>query len=134
MNDLPFVTQVVGGPSIATVDKYEVGDLNGKHGNLNPLQDLKTDYVDWNLPLFGNTSIVGRSVVVHKVEQGKRWSCSPIVWGYSPDEADHRSAIASFHHPDGFVQGYIRFVSISASRTHSTVLLPWNMHRLIYRC
>lgn len=40
-----------------------------------------------------------------------RYACSDIVRGYSPSEASEYRAIASFHHPEGYVWGYVRFVS-----------------------
>jgi len=39
-----------------------------------------------------------------------RWACSTIERGYSSVDAYELSAIASFHHPQGFVYGYIRMV------------------------
>jgi len=39
-----------------------------------------------------------------------RWACSTIERGYSPADASELRAIASFHHPQGFVYGYIRLV------------------------
>jgi len=41
-----------------------------------------------------------------------RWACSTIERGYSPTEASELRAIASFHHPQGFVYGYIKMVNI----------------------
>jgi Cu/Zn superoxide dismutase len=101
-----------------STDLYEVGDLSSKQGNLNTLQDIQATYNDTNLPLFGNNSIMGRSIVVHKAAKGDRWSCGSVEWGYSLKEARQRSAIASFHHPKGFAYGYIRFVSFSLSCAH----------------
>ena len=45
----------------------------------------------------------------HKAE---RWACASIGWGFDPDEAREVRAIASFHHPDGFAWGYIRFSQV----------------------
>ena len=97
---------------------------------------------DSNLPLFGAQSVVGRSVVVHKKykvklsaliitiadivifgylvtlifnvlsHQAERWACASIGWGFDPDEAREVRAIASFHHPNGFAWGYIRFSQV----------------------
>lgn len=55
---------------IGTNDEYQVGDLSGKHGFL--VQGSRGDsheamYVDFNLPLFGTNSVVGRSLVIHQV-------------------------------------------------------------------
>ena len=96
-------------PSKGTPDQYEVGDLSGKYGLLRDMEDMRGVYNDTNLPLYGQNSIVGRSIVVHKKEKGARWACASIGWGFSPSEAKEVRAIASFHHPDGYVWGYIRF-------------------------
>ena len=53
-------------PATGTHDMYEVGDLSGKYGTLLGAESRKGFYNDTNLPLFGLTSIMGRSVVVHK--------------------------------------------------------------------
>ncbi|XP_043911648.1 uncharacterized protein LOC122788835 [Protopterus annectens] len=47
-------------------DKYEVGDLSGRHGSLQDKDTFVDVFNDWNLPLFGKNSIAGRSVVIHK--------------------------------------------------------------------
>ena len=44
--------------------------------------------------------------------QAERWACASIGWGFDPDEAREVRAIASFHHPDGFAWGYIRFSQV----------------------
>lgn len=63
-----------------TNDQYEVGDLSGKHGALNEAQDLQTyfhSFLDFNLPLFGINSVVGRSIAIHKANHDK-WICANI--------------------------------------------------------
>lgn len=95
-------------PTEGTHDQYEVGDLSGKYGTLEGEFGRKAFYNDTNLPLFGHTSVMGRSVVIHKKEGDFRWFCGNIIWGYAPSEATQVSAIASFHHPLGFAWGYIR--------------------------
>lgn len=66
----------------APQDKYETGDLAGKHGPLQLVVDdgdhYKGSFVDNFLPMFGENGIVGRSVVIHK-NDGKRWVCASIV-------------------------------------------------------
>ncbi|CAG0919694.1 unnamed protein product [Notodromas monacha] len=104
----PFKVSGVKLEGETTIDEREVGDLSGKHGGLNGLSTLRTSFNDSSLSLFGSTSLLGRSVVVYQPNE-KMWSCASIVFGYDPSEAEHRSAIASFHHPGGFVRGYIRF-------------------------
>jgi len=102
-----------------TPDQFEVGDLSGKYGNLDGLNSVKRVYNDTSLPMFGLHSIIGRSIVLHK-DRGKRWACSTIGWGWDPDEAKQVTAIASFHHPNGFAWGYIRFAQVVYSDGSST--------------
>uniref|UniRef100_A0A4W4F972 Superoxide dismutase copper/zinc binding domain-containing protein n=1 Tax=Electrophorus electricus TaxID=8005 RepID=A0A4W4F972_ELEEL len=52
-------------PSNSTHDFYEVGDLSARHWLLGNMSDFQGSVTDWNLPLFGRNSIVGRSVVLH---------------------------------------------------------------------
>uniref|UniRef100_A0A3B3TB89 Superoxide dismutase copper/zinc binding domain-containing protein n=1 Tax=Paramormyrops kingsleyae TaxID=1676925 RepID=A0A3B3TB89_9TELE len=61
----------------ATHDMYEVGDLSGRHGSLDNISDVEQFFSDWNLPLFGTNSIVGRSVVIHQ-SNGARLLCGTI--------------------------------------------------------
>lgn len=95
-----------------TPDQYEVGDLSGKYGVLDRKKSIREVYNDTNLPLFGTNSIIGRSIVIHKMGRGDRWACSTIGWGWDPDEASQVTAIASFHHPNGYAWGYIRFSQV----------------------
>ena len=61
-----------------TVDKYEVGDLSGKYGTIGANDALSlVRKLDYNLPLFGENSIVFRSMVIH-YNNGSRWVCSNI--------------------------------------------------------
>lgn len=62
---------------IATVDKYEVGDLSGKYGTIGAKDTLSLVRKDYNLPLFGANSIVFRSMVIH-YNNGSRWVCSNV--------------------------------------------------------
>ena len=103
-------TSLVG--KVGTEDQYEVGDLSGRYGVLDGRQSIREVYNDTNLPLFGANSIIGRSIVIHKMGKGDRWACSSIGWGWDPDEADQVTAIASFHHPNGYAWGYIRFSQV----------------------
>ena len=56
-----------------TDDKYEIGDLAGKYGNLDDKKWLREFHNDTNLPLFGHNSILGRSVLIHKKDKGERY-------------------------------------------------------------
>lgn len=79
-----------------TNDQFEVGDLSGKHGPLSSIQDIQTyfnSYIDFNLPLFGTYSVVGRSIAIHK-ENGEKWICANI--GYPGKTI---IAKATFHYP-----------------------------------
>jgi hypothetical protein len=88
------------------------------------MQHIRSVYNDSNLPMFGINSIVGRSIVVHKKSKGERWACASLGWGFDPDEAKEIRAIASFHHPNGFAWGYIRFRQVQyndGSRTDTSM-------------
>ncbi|KAK9501516.1 hypothetical protein O3M35_012226 [Rhynocoris fuscipes] len=97
----------------ATPDQLPVGDLSGKFGQLNGYSSVqKIGYNDSNLMIFGQTSILGRSLVFHSNANGRRWACSTIERGYAPSEARELRAIASFHHPNGFAHGYMRMTQL----------------------
>uniref|UniRef100_H3AAW4 Superoxide dismutase copper/zinc binding domain-containing protein n=1 Tax=Latimeria chalumnae TaxID=7897 RepID=H3AAW4_LATCH len=83
-----------------THDQYEVGDLSGKHGSLKNLVNYKSTFIDWNLPCFGNNSIVDRSVVIHKTD-GSRLLCGNLRY-----QGDEVTAIAVFK---DYVVGRIMF-------------------------
>ncbi len=98
--------------------------MSGKFGVLDDMSTIRSIYNDSNLPLFGLNSIVGRSVVLHKKLKGERWACASLGWGFDPKEASQVSAIASFHHPNGFAWGYIRFRQViyhDGSQTDTTM-------------
>lgn len=61
----------------STHDMYEVGDLSAKHMSLAGLNAFEMVFTDFNLPLFGRNSIVGRSVVIHLTD-GARYVCASI--------------------------------------------------------
>uniref|UniRef100_A0A3Q3XRX0 Superoxide dismutase copper/zinc binding domain-containing protein n=1 Tax=Mola mola TaxID=94237 RepID=A0A3Q3XRX0_MOLML len=60
----PFAWNISNSPApgTGTVDQYELGDISGKFGMLNGLNQLKTEYMDPNIPLTGPYSVVGRSI------------------------------------------------------------------------
>ena len=76
------------------------------------MQEIREIYNDTSLPLSGYNAILGRSIVIHKKHKAERWACASIGWGFDPDEAREVKAIASFHHPNGFAWGYIRFSQV----------------------
>lgn len=96
-------------PGASTSDQYEVGDLSGKFGPLDYKAVHKSDFVDTSLPLHGVNSIIGRSVVVHKMERNARWVCGTIWPEVSKDEGKEVVAIASFDNPRHSVSGFVRF-------------------------
>uniref|UniRef100_UPI00398F3DEE uncharacterized protein cusr n=1 Tax=Pristiophorus japonicus TaxID=55135 RepID=UPI00398F3DEE len=118
-----------------THDQYEIGDLSGRHGFLKGLDKFESTFQDWNLPLFGQNSIVGRSVVVHH-PNSTRWLCATI--GY-PGEVI--TAVAIFKSP---VAGRIIFrqlknnpysdlsifmdLSYASSSVATTVDHLWHVH------
>ncbi|XP_040891131.1 uncharacterized protein cusr [Toxotes jaculatrix] len=63
----------------STHDRYEIGDLSGKHMSLAGKNEVDTVFTDFNLPLFGQNSIVGRSVVIHQTD-GARYVCASISY------------------------------------------------------
>ncbi|XP_059165734.1 uncharacterized protein LOC131948207 [Physella acuta] len=66
-------------PGSTTNDMYEVGDLSAKYGTLEGLNELNSSYKDWNLPLYGTNSIIGRSLVIHRNDSSaSRWVCANI--------------------------------------------------------
>ncbi|GIY38582.1 putative RNA-directed DNA polymerase from transposon X-element [Caerostris darwini] len=83
-------------PGEGSGDQYPVGDLSGKFGLLDasPLMNLHLGiHVDFNLPLFGTNSIIGRSIVITNTE-GEPWICANI--GYP---GPTRMAVANFVFP-----------------------------------
>ncbi|XP_062566582.1 uncharacterized protein LOC134228900 isoform X1 [Saccostrea cucullata] len=65
-------------PGTGTPDQYEIGDISGKFGVLNGKSDLVDTFTDYNLPLYGMHSVIGRSIVIHKQSGGARWVCANI--------------------------------------------------------
>ncbi|XP_051241310.1 uncharacterized protein cusr [Dicentrarchus labrax] len=63
----------------STHDRYEIGDLSAKHPSLAEKNEMDMVFRDFNLPLFGQNSIVGRSVVIHKTD-GSRYACASISY------------------------------------------------------
>lgn len=63
----------------STHDRYEIGDLSAKHMSLAGKNNSDMVFTDFNLPLFGQNSIVGRSVVIHQTD-GTRYVCASISY------------------------------------------------------
>ncbi|KAI3352959.1 hypothetical protein L3Q82_019532 [Scortum barcoo] len=87
----------------STHDMYEIGDLSSKHISLAEKNEVDMVFTDFNLPLFGQNSIVGRSVVIHKTD-GTRHVCASISY---PGEVI--AARATFQ---GLVVGEIWFTQL----------------------
>ncbi|XP_071440833.1 uncharacterized protein Rsod [Hetaerina americana] len=104
----PFLAEKNHGPK----ESWAIGDLSGKHGSLQELERAEMVYNDTQLPLYGELSVIGRSVIIHRGKMSRRWACSTIERGYAPSEARELRAIASFHHPHGFAYGYIRMTQL----------------------
>ncbi|BFY97587.1 hypothetical protein BsWGS_00626 [Bradybaena similaris] len=107
-------------PATSTDDMYEVGDLSSKHGTLEALQNISTMYIDFNLPLFGQKGIIGRSLVIHRNDAtASRWVCSNI-WPVKSAMV----AIAVFKYP---VIGEVIFMNLdSYSETTVFTRLDYN--------
>lgn len=81
-----------------------------------------------NLVLFGYNNIAGRSLVVRDGNSASTWICSNLERGYSASEAREVNAIASFHHPAGFVYGYIKMSQlIYNDGSHSDTAIEINL-------
>lgn len=63
----------------STHDKYELGDLSTKHMSLAGKNETEAVFKDYNLPLYGQNSIIGRSVVIHQSD-GSRYVCASISY------------------------------------------------------
>lgn len=73
-------------PKSAALDKYELGDFSGKHGDLQKMvgtgpahhDHYLGTFMDDKISLKGEHGIIGRSIVIHK-NGGARWVCANIV-------------------------------------------------------
>ena len=55
-----------------------IGDLSGKHGNLTNKLNINKNYTDYRLQLFGQMSVVGRSIAIQISSQNPTWICSTL--------------------------------------------------------
>uniref|UniRef100_A0A3Q4GBL5 Superoxide dismutase copper/zinc binding domain-containing protein n=1 Tax=Neolamprologus brichardi TaxID=32507 RepID=A0A3Q4GBL5_NEOBR len=60
----------------STHDMYEVGDLSAKHGSIAGRNMVDMTFTDFNLPLFGKNSIVGRSVCNYNILRSIKLFCT----------------------------------------------------------
>jgi len=80
----------------------EVGDLSGKHGKLNSTT-VDRVFMDTNLPLFGEYSVVGRAIVIHAAS-GARMACATI----EPKSDNVKRTVVGFD--NGVIVGNVRMV------------------------
>eukprot|EP00795_Rhopilema_esculentum_P011985 gene11985-2568_t len=90
-----------------TMDKYEVGDISGKFGNLVGLSSVHKEAVDVQMDLFGRYGILNRGLVIHRNDaSGSRWVCANIL----PDASSKQlSATANFTTTSG-LQGTVNLI------------------------
>ena len=121
-----------------TSDRYEVGDLSGKYGDLKNKTSIEGRWVDPALSLFGARSVVGRSVVIHHSPIPHRWVCANIEL----DGAEMMTAVAAFVYPvagriifrqdvshplaDTFI--YVEGLLYSDGSKNATDNHPWHVH------
>lgn len=65
----------------------EVGDMSTKLGPLTA-GTISATYVDTNLPLFGEYTVIGRSIVIHNSTNSARWTCATLESSGSDDDDD----------------------------------------------
>ena len=56
-----------------TSDLYSVGDLSSKFGPLTGFKEIHAVFNDTNLPLYGSTSVIGRSFVLNRAKDNERY-------------------------------------------------------------
>jgi len=102
------------GCSTSAQDLCEQGDLSGKHGALTTLT-VDATYTDTNIELFGENSIVGRSVVFHD-NTGARIACADIGFAGPTKEV-----VATFDM--GGIAGTITLAQDSTDEASETTVL-----------
>uniref|UniRef100_A0A336LP05 CSON014973 protein n=1 Tax=Culicoides sonorensis TaxID=179676 RepID=A0A336LP05_CULSO len=78
--------------------------------------------LDHHYQLFGQQSIIGRSIVIS--DTFKNVGCGTIERGYSAKEARESRAVVSFHHPLGYTYGYIRLsqlIGLESGQSDTTI-------------
>ncbi|KAL5021472.1 hypothetical protein ScPMuIL_000627 [Solemya velum] len=94
----PLEVSPVSNPQGGTDDQFQMGDLSGKFGPLDNEDTIVAEFEDWNLPLSGPNSIVGRSLGIN-FKNGSRRLCGNIDM-----DVVMVTALATFHYPViGFV-------------------------------
>ncbi|KAG1649777.1 Cell surface superoxide dismutase [Cu-Zn] 6 [Nymphon striatum] len=110
----PFNISAFSSPSPATgsLDTYEIGDLSGKYGMMNQYSSFSFSTVDTSLSLRGVNSILGRSIVIHKVVKNYRWMCGNVELDTKIAFPQKVVALASFDQLEGFLRGYVRLTQL----------------------
>ncbi|XP_046552653.1 LOW QUALITY PROTEIN: uncharacterized protein LOC124262225 [Haliotis rubra] len=107
----PFKVIIANSPSPTngTYDQFEVGDLSGKYGLLNNESSEDIEKRDNMINLFGQYSVVGRSVVIHKMVAGARWTCGNITEDVSMTGGMKHMAKAMFNASHSGISGSVTF-------------------------
>ena len=92
----PFTVPIEG---LGTSDQYAIGDLSGKYGTLQRKSNERISTVDFNLPLFGADSVVGRALVFYSTN-GTILSCTNL----DLEDTQMTVAFATFDQP---IQGQL---------------------------
>ncbi len=120
-----------------TSDQYAIGDLSGKYGTLADKSSEVASLTDFNLPLFGRYSVIGRALVFYAPE-GTIIACSNIELM----DVNMTTAFATFDTP---IQGqfifrqptnncsadtyvYVEISKPGEENTTKTVSHPWHIH------
>ena len=69
----PLNVSVGSDVQAGTSDQYPVGDLSSKFGQLTGFSVIHSVFNDTNMPLYGATSIVGRSFVLNRAVDNERY-------------------------------------------------------------
>ena len=75
--DSTSVSVGVASTPLRTSDQFKVGDLSGKFGSLDGMATVNYTFSDPNLSLFGQDSIIGRSLVL-SFSNGSAWVCANV--------------------------------------------------------
>lgn len=81
-------------------------ELSDRYGDLTGKSDEVLKAIDPELHLFGNASVVGKSVVIQTGE--RRSACGTIMPEMEPRKGRELVAIATFDHPELALHGFIR--------------------------
>jgi uncharacterized membrane protein len=69
----PLNVSLVSDVQAGTSDQYPVGDLSSKFGQLAGFSVIHSVFNDTNMPLYGATSIIGRSFVLNRARDNERY-------------------------------------------------------------